>query len=256
MKVHFLGTNGWYSTPTGDTPCILIDSKDQYVVFDAGNGLYKLDQYITEDKPISLFVSHFHIDHVSGFHTLNKFTFKQGLDIYVPSIKKEAFDMLVASPFTIPPKKLGMRVSVSELSEGEHKIGFTPTQSGIKVACKELFHAYRGFGYRIELDGKTICYSGDTGICDASYELFRDSNLLIHECSFLPGQEDTKGWGHVSPTEAAKLAKDCNVKKLVLTHFDANQYRTLEKRKEAEKAAQAIFPNTAAATDGMTIELV
>lgn len=249
MKIHFLGTNGWYSSPTGDTPCILIDSKDQYVAFDAGNGLYKLDEYITEDKPIGLFVSHFHIDHVSGFHTLNKFHFKQGLDIYVPEIKKEAFDMLVAPPFTIPPKKLRMRVTVHELSEGDHNHGF-------KIECRELFHTYRGFGYRVELEGKTICYSGDTGVCDASYELFKNADVLIHECSFLPGQTDTKGWGHVSPTEAAKLAKDAGIKKLILTHFDANQYRTLAQRKEAEKAAQTIFPNTTAAEDGMTIELV
>jgi len=71
MKIVFLGTNGWYTTPTGNTPCILIDSKDQYVVFDAGNGIYKLDKYITEDKPISLFITHFHLDHVSGLHTLS-----------------------------------------------------------------------------------------------------------------------------------------------------------------------------------------
>lgn len=248
MKLHFLGTNGWYSSPTGDTPCVLIDSKDRYVVFDAGNGLYKLDQYIKEDKPISLFISHFHIDHVSGLHVLNKFKFKQGLDIYVPEIKKEAFDMFVGPPFTIPPKKLSMRVSVHELSNGEHDHGF-------KIECRELFHAYRGFGYRIELEGKTICYSGDTGICEASLQLFKNADVLIHECSFLPGQKDEKGWGHVNPTEAAKLAKDVCAKKLILTHFDASQYTTHKKRQEAEKEAQKIFSNTIAAKDGLVIEL-
>ena len=25
MKIIFLGTNGWYTSPTGNTPCILID---------------------------------------------------------------------------------------------------------------------------------------------------------------------------------------------------------------------------------------
>ncbi len=72
MKIIFLGTNGWYTTQTGNTPAVLIDSKNHYVVFDAGNGIYKLDQYITEPKPISLFISHFHIDHVSGLHSLGK----------------------------------------------------------------------------------------------------------------------------------------------------------------------------------------
>src|SRR3989338_2735500 len=249
MKMYFLGTNGWFSSPTGDTPCILIDSKDQYVVFDAGNGLYKLDSFIKEDKPIYLFISHFHIDHVSGFHVLNKFNFKQGLDIYVPEIKKEAFDLLVAPPFTIAPNKLRMRVDIHELSEGEYTVP-------LKVTCLELFHSYRGFGYRFELEGKIICYSGDTGVCDNSYSLFKNADVLIHECSLLPGQKYEKEWGHVSPTEAARLAKDAGIKKLVLTHFDANQYRSFEQRKEAEKAAKTIFSNTIAVEDGMSIELV
>ena len=77
MKIIFLGTNGWFSTPTGNTPCILIDAKDHYVIFDAGNGIYKIDKYITEEKPISLFISHFHLDHVSGLHNLDKVIFSQ-----------------------------------------------------------------------------------------------------------------------------------------------------------------------------------
>ena len=56
----FLGTNGWYSSKTGLTPCVLIDSKEGYIVLDAGEGIQKLDKYITDDKkPIYLFLSHF-----------------------------------------------------------------------------------------------------------------------------------------------------------------------------------------------------
>ena len=98
MKIYFLGTNGWYSSPTGDTPCILIDSKDQYVIFDAGNGIYKIDQYIKEDKPISLFLSHFHIDHISGLHTLAKFNFKQGIDVYFAKGRGKDFETFVNPP--------------------------------------------------------------------------------------------------------------------------------------------------------------
>ena len=83
MKIHFLGTNSWYTNSTGNTACVLIDAKDRYIIFDAGNGLYKIDEYIKEDKPISLFISHFHIDHISGLQILLKFDFPQGIDIYV-----------------------------------------------------------------------------------------------------------------------------------------------------------------------------
>lgn len=240
MKIIFLGTNGWYTTPTGNTPCILIDSKEGYIVFDAGNGIYKLNQYITEDKPISLFISHFHIDHVSGLHSLDKGIFPQGINIYVGKDRKKDFDTLVNPPFTSSKNS-----SVTEL-EGKTDIGFP-------VEIFEMRHAYTDHGYRVTLEGKIISYSGDTGLCDNSKLLAQDADLLIHECSWIEIQNTT--WGHVIPTEAATLAKETGVKKLVLTHFDASKYNTLDLRKEAERLAQEIFPNTIAAVDDLVLEL-
>ena len=61
VKVIFLGTNGWYNSPTGDTTCILIETKDSYIILDAGSGIAKLDEYIKQPKKAYLFLSHFHI---------------------------------------------------------------------------------------------------------------------------------------------------------------------------------------------------
>ena len=253
MKIIFLGTNGWYTSPTGNTACILIDCKDYYVVLDAGNGIYKLDKYIKENKPIYLFVSHFHIDHVSGFHTLAKFKFKQGLDICFARVRKKDFETLVNPPYTIGFKKqpeniknLSIDIRLHELLEKDNNLPFP-------ISCIEIFHAYKGHGYRFELDGKTIAYSGDTGICENSMVLAKNADCLIHECSYDKPKDDK--WGHVDPIAAAKLAKRANVRKLILTHFDASIYTSLEKRHVAEKKAQKIFPNTIAAKDYMTINL-
>jgi ribonuclease BN (tRNA processing enzyme) len=254
MKIVFLGTNGWYTTPTGNTPCILIDSKDHYLVFDAGNGIYKLDKYITEDKPISLFISHFHIDHVSGVHTLEKFNFKQGLDVYVGEGRKKDFETLVNPPFTVgykpKPENVinpNMEIRLHELSEGEHLVPFP-------VSVVKLFHAYINHGYRVTLDGKTIAYTGDSGVTDNVEKLAKDADLLINECSKIITPERYE-WGHFDPVQAATLANQAKVKKLVLTHFQADLYLTLEDRKEAEKKAQEIFPNTTAAVDDLEIAL-
>lgn len=247
MKIIFLGTNGWYTTKTGNTPCILIDASDHYVVFDAGNGIYKLDRYIKEEKPISLFISHFHLDHVSGLHTLAKFNFAQGIDIYTGADRKKDFDILVNKPFTEPPDTLSTPIRLHELSEGKQQIPFP-------AEVIEQFHAYRDHGYRIMLEEKIIAYSGDCGISDSSLVLAKDADLLIHECSFKADHPPTT-WGHVGPLEAAKLSKEAGVKKLILTHFDASLYLTLEDRKESEKQARTIFPNTLAAADDMVITL-
>lgn len=260
MKIIFLGTNGWYTSPTGNTACILIDSKDHYVILDAGNGFYKLDQYITEErglnglssKPVSLFISHFHIDHVSGLHTLDKFKFKGGLDIYMGDGRIKDFNTLVNPPFTIGIKKADDEYSQS-MNVRLHEVTEKLTDP-FPIEAIEQHHAFRDHGYRITLDGKTIAYSGDCGISDASFKLAQDADLLIHECSFKANHAPNT-WGHVGPIEAAQLAKDANVKKLILTHFDASLYTTLEHRKEAEAKAQKIFPNTIAATDDLVIDL-
>jgi ribonuclease BN (tRNA processing enzyme) len=253
MKIYFLGTNGWYSSPTGDTPCILIDSKDRYVIFDAGNGIYKIDKYIKEDKPISLFISHFHIDHISGLHILNKFNFKQGIDVYLAKGRKNDFNTFVNPPYTIGITKskknvyvLKTNVRLHELEEGENNIGFS-------FFMKKLYNAYDDHGFRIVLEGKIITYSGDTSIVSNSYTIAKDADLLIHECSNINSPENS--WGHTDPVQTAQFAKDANVKKLVLTHFGAHLYDTLIKRREAEKTARKIFKNTIAATDDLILDI-
>lgn len=257
MKINFLGTNGWYTSQTGNTPCILIDCKEGYIIFDAGNGFYKIGQYIKKDKPIFLFISHFHLDHISGLHTLGKFNFSQGIEVYVGHGRKKDFETLVNPPFTqgfIPKPEniinLQMPVRLHELSEGEHKIPFM-----IKIV--EQVHGYRDHGFRLTLEGKIVCYSGDCGESKASYKLAENCDLLIHECSYITDNpRDPKGlWGHVKAEQAAQIAKKSGAKKLILTHFDPTKYPTLESRKEAEKRAQQIFPETKAATDGLTLTI-
>jgi ribonuclease BN (tRNA processing enzyme) len=254
MKVVFLGTNGWYTSPTGNTPCVLIDSKTHYVIFDAGNGIYKLDKYITEDKPIALFISHFHIDHVSGLHTLNKFNFPQGIDIYVAKGRKKDFDTIANRPYTIGIKNeeenvynLDMNVRLHELEIGNNDIGFP-------VKVHKLYHAYEDHGYKITLEGKTVAYSGDTRVGPESFLLAENADMLIHECSYIEAPADSP-WGHVDPQKAATLAKEAKIKQLVLTHFDASLYTDLEMRKVAQDKARKIFPNTITAVDDLVIEL-
>ncbi|MCR4305945.1 MAG: MBL fold metallo-hydrolase [Candidatus Daviesbacteria bacterium] len=241
MKIYFLGTNGWYTTPTGNTPCILIDSQEGYVIFDAGNGLYKIDQYIKEDKPISLFISHFHLDHVSGLHTLSKFNFTQPIKIYLAKGRKKDFETLFNAPYT----STDVNIEVHELEEGKNEVGFS-------VEIFRMHHNHEDHGFRVTLEGKVIAYSGDTGICDNSKLLAQNAEMLIHECSY---PQVIDNWGHVDPILAATLAKEANVKKLILTHFDAAKYTSLEKRKWAEDEARKIFPNTQAADDTLISEL-
>ena len=247
MKIVFLGTNGWYSTETGNTSCALIDSDKYYIVLDAGDGIYKLDNYVTLHKPIYLLLSHFHLDHVFGFHMLNKFKFDHGIDIYGQKGTRKTLSRLVQRPFTVPFRDLEIDIRVHELSEGTHRVPFPLT-------CRFLLHADPCFGYRVSLDGITIAYCTDTAVCDNSLELSKNADILIHECASKAGRVNTK-WPHTNPQEAAELALKANVKQLLLTHFDAAIYKSIEDRKQAEAEAKKIFKNTMAVVDGTSIKI-
>jgi ribonuclease BN (tRNA processing enzyme) len=222
MELRLLGTNGWYDTKTGNTTCILVDSKDYYLVLDAGNGIYKLDRYMKKPKPVFLFLSHFHLDHCGGIHILNKFHFPEGLTIVGQVGTAAILDTLVRQPFTIPFNDYSYPVVITELAEGVHDIP-------IRVEARKLIHSSDCLGYRIEIDGKIIAFCTDTGICDSAIRLARDADVLITECSLKPGQTNPL-WPHLNPDDAVSIAMRSNVKKLILIHFDANTYRTLDER--------------------------
>jgi ribonuclease BN (tRNA processing enzyme) len=246
LEVVFLGTNGWYSTGLGNTQCVLVDSKESYVLLDAGDGLFKLDKYIETEKPINLFLSHLHLDHIIGLHTISKFKFKQRLNIYGYEGTKDGLK-IIRHPYSVPFNDLPLKIKVQELEEGKHHRPFP-------FDCRLLLHSDPCLGYSMELEDKTITYCVDTGICENVYKLAKNADLLIAECSFKSGQAEW-GWYHLKPEDAAGVAKQAGVKKLVLTHFDASAYVTMQDRRAAVTAAKRIFHGTTAAFDGLELTL-
>jgi ribonuclease BN (tRNA processing enzyme) len=61
-----------------------------------------------------------------------------------------------------------------------------------------------------------MVYSGDTEPCDEVVRLARGANLLILEASF-PDSQEIKG--HLTPSQAGRIASLAGVERLILTHF-------------------------------------
>lgn len=249
MKVIFLGTNGWYDTETGNTVCILVKCEKHTVIFDAGNGFYKIDAHLTDRCGGTgyLLLSHFHLDHVEGLHMLNKVKSFSSLVIAGPAGVKKAINTLVNTPFTMPLTKLSYPVDIVELPDEQHKIPYS-------LKSAPLLHADLTVGYRLEMDGKVVAYCPDTGYCENAVKLAQNADLLITECAYRSG-EANPDWPHLNPETAARIAKEAGVKKLSLTHFDASRYKFIQDRKHAENQAQKIFTNSIATIDGMHISL-
>jgi len=247
MKVTFLGTNGWFDTPAGNTVSVLIRSENYDIIFDAGNGIAKADRYITQDRPAFLFLSHMHIDHIAGLHTLCKFRFRKGLTVFTQQGTLGQLETFVNEPYTVPFSILPFKNEVRELSPGTHHVPFT-------VTCLSLVHPAPCFGYRLELDDRVIAYCTDTGVCDNAVTLARNADLLITECGLKPG-ESSPDWPHLNPQDAIGIAKKAHAKRLALVHFGAEVYKTVEERKAVQDEYGRLCPGLIAATDGMQVEV-
>lgn len=246
MKVTFLGTNGWYDTATGNTPSVFIETRDEYIILDAGFGFYKAKGLITPDKPAYLFISHFHLDHIIGLHTLPIFKLPQGLDVYLPRGGEKALRGLLKRPFSTPPLLLPTKIRFREVAKARKlNFGFEYAPMRHSVPCN---------GFRFTSGGKSAAYCTDTGDCNNLKRLARSADLLITECAMSPGDKSPNLF-HITPETAARAAKKAAAKKLALCHFDPGKYPSMAHRKAAEDAAKEIFPETVAASDGTSIIL-
>jgi ribonuclease Z len=98
--------------------------------------------------------------------------------------------------------------------------------------------------------GRKIGYSGDTRPTRKLARFFSGCDLLIFDSTFRGSDADKAvERKHSTCVEAAELARDAGVRKLVLTHFSARYTRVASLVKEARR----VFPNTQAAADGLTI---
>jgi len=243
MRVVFLGTNGWYDTQTGNTVCTLVQTQRYDILLDAGNGLHRASDYMDHGKPAFLFLSHFHIDHIEGLHILSKFRFREGLTIFGPAGSREILGTFVNAPFTTALAALPFPARILEMPQESAALPFP-------VEILPLRHATLTLGIRIIVDDRTVSYCPDTGYCENAVRLGRSADLLITECAYREGQS-CESWPHLNPETAARIALEAGAKRLVLTHFDAEVYRSPTARKESESVAARIFPGTSAATDGL-----
>jgi ribonuclease Z len=101
--------------------------------------------------------------------------------------------------------------------------------------------------------GRRVVLTGDTRPHTATVDAARDADLLIHESTF--GDEESARaaeTGHSTAREAALVAAQAGVKRLVLTHLSARYTRDAG---ELEQQARDVFANPVVARDGLEIDV-
>ncbi|AYE93546.1 ribonuclease Z [Mycobacterium paragordonae] len=82
--------------------------------------------------------------------------------------------------------------------------------------------------------GQRFAFVMDTRLCDAVYALADGVDMLVIEATFLSRDSDLAArYGHLTARQAARVAAECGVRRLVLTHFSQRYTSTREHHDEA-----------------------
>lgn len=216
MKLHVLGSGTCMPyLRRGSSGYSLILSKSK-LLFDCGNGTtWKLGKiginYLDIDH---IFISHFHPDHTADlipFLFANKYS--QGLKREKPLTIWGAFGL--NDFFSSLKGAYNGWIDFEQLKINEIQEDTIEFEDFLIKTCRAN-HIESSIAYRIEADGKSLVYTGDTDYTEDIIGLAHRADALIIECST---PDELKLPGHLTPSEAGKIGKCAKVKRLILTHM-------------------------------------
>lgn len=218
MELIIIGSGTAVLQPHRGPSGYVLKVGDQTFLLDGGTGtlLKCLEAGVSYKDIDKVFYTHLHPDHTvdlipflfSTRHTPG-FTRTKKLELHGPVGFKDFFNGLVG-------------LYGKGLVEGDYKIEVVEMAENnlsferLKITAKLMKHSEGAIGYRFELDDKAFVYSGDTDFCQGIIELAQNADVLLLECSF---PDEMKVKGHLTPTEAGKIAERAGVDRLILTHL-------------------------------------
>ncbi len=171
----------------------------------------------------TVFITHFHGDHFFGLPFLL-------LEYGVTTPRRD--DLFVVGPTQIQEKlewitELGFPGLLAVSCDYERRYiemrdGTSAEAGGIRFRALQVNHAsgLESFAYRVEVEGRTLAYSGDARMEDTLYELADGADVFVVECSCW---EPDCG-PHLNPQDIRTLRKAIPPSTaFVLTHLDAGQ---------------------------------
>lgn len=250
MRVTLLGTG----TPTPSLrrqgSSLLVEAGGDSIVLDHGPGAHHrlLESGRRATDVTHLVFSHLHYDHCCDYARLLLTRWDQGagripeLEVLGPPPLARMTEQLFAPDGVFGPD-LQARIAhpgsldvyaarggvlprrrpapaVRELAPGDTIAG-----RGWRLTVAEGWHVQpylRCYGYRIDTEEASLCYSGDSGgVCPAIVSLAQGCDILIHMTHFMTGTEPSADYRRVcgNHLDTAEVAHRAGVGTLVLTHM-------------------------------------
>jgi ribonuclease BN (tRNA processing enzyme) len=256
---------------------------DEYLVFDHGFGAHHrlLELGIPATRVSHAFFSHHHYDHMGDYPRLLLTRWDQGagkipeMHVYGPPPLKLITERLIGDDGAFGPDLISRTENQASIDvyrarggEGKrlrpapvlHELEDNATVEGggwtVRVAPVNHFAPHLvSYGYRLDADGQSFVYSGDTGPSRALAALAQDCDVLVHMCHYMSGTAPSKTFaaftmGHM---ELAEMAAAANVRNLVISHVTEQFDRPGLRERIVREVAQVYSGNIFFGEDGMQI---
>jgi ribonuclease BN (tRNA processing enzyme) len=218
VRLTVLGCAGTFPSP--DSPCsgYLVEHDGFRLVLDLGAGsLGALQRHIGLLDVDAVYLSHLHADHCIDLvaYSYARRYHPAGVPPPLPVYGPRGTQRRICDSFEAPPRDGLLDVyDFREIEPGSLQIGpfaVTTARTNHPVECHAL---------RLDADGRSLVYSGDTGECDALVELARDCDVLLCEASWTDRPDNPAGV-HLSGRQAGEHATRSGARALLLTHLVA-----------------------------------
>lgn len=273
FTVRFWGVRGSIACPTsnhigfgGNTSCVEVACDETRIVLDAGTGIRGLGHRFMRKGVTrsTILLSHTHWDHINGFPFFSP-AFQADHEMRIMAghlsdaggIRNVLAGQMACPTFPVPLEAMRSTMTFADFRAGE-SFAF-PDNSRIRVRTAPLNHPDGATGYRIEHDGKALCYVTDTEhkIGDPDQNilgLIEGADVVIYDCTYTDEEFPGKiGWGHSTWEEAVRLCRAANVGQLAIFHHDPDHEDAF--MTEIEKKARDVWRGAFVAREDMRLDL-
>src|SRR5262245_18758367 len=187
MELQFLGSGDAFGSGGRFNTCFHVTDHSGAFLVDCGaSSMVAIRKFQVSPNDVrAIFITHLHGDHFGGlpFFILDAQLVSRRTTPLVIAGPTGLRDRLAITMEALFPGSTGLEYMFGmEVRELEPYA--TYNVAGIQVTPYVVKHASGAtpFAYRLEADGKTFCYSGDTEWIDSIAEAAKDADLFICEC--------------------------------------------------------------------------